>query len=360
LLGFGKKMKKLFYILLGLIPFAWSPFKTFAQDPQLSQFYAAPLLISPAFAGIHNTSKINFIHRNQWPNLMANYKYSAFTAELALPDKNAGIGLVLSNDVQFANLRTTTFAAQYAYHVTLAEDQHISFGVQTGYVNKGLDLDNLIWESQMKDILTGSSVSAPSDPIVSQLIPNKQYIDIGSGFLVNSKNSWFGLNVDHINQPDKSLFAGSSNILPMKFTAVLGTKIQLGRSFYNGTVGDDEKEKSFSPVVHVKKQGNYMQMDLGAYVTYAPLVAGIWYRGLPIQKNVLGNYGSSESIVLLVGYRKDNFSVGYSYDTTVSSLGPSSGGAHEISLAYTFTFWGDPGKALRKRLFKRGMACPKF
>jgi type IX secretion system PorP/SprF family membrane protein len=327
----------------------------------LSQYYATPLLISPAFAGINNTSKINFIHRNQWPNLMANYQYSAITAELALPLHDAGIGLVMSNDVQFSNLRTTTFAAQYAYHIVTSEDQHISFGVQAAYVNKGLDLSNLIWENQLQDILTGrGSGSSTPDPIISQLIPNKQYIDLGTGVLLNSGNTWFGLNVDHINQPDKSLFNGSSNVLPMKFTAILGTKFQLGNKFYDGTIEDMKREKSFSPVVHFKKQGPYSQLDLGAYLTYAPLIAGVWYRGIPIQKSTADNFASRESLVFLLGYRKDNFSIGYSYDATISNLGPSSGGAHEISLAYNFEFFGDPGKALRKRLYKRGMACPKF
>lgn len=333
---------------------------TFAQDPQFSQFYAAPLLISPAFAGINNTSKINFIHRNQWPNLSANYQYSAITGEIALPLQDAGIGFILSNDVQFSNLRTTKFAAQYAYHIVASEDQHISFGLQAGYVNRGVNLNNLIWESQMKDILTGGTISPSSDPIINNLIPNKQYIDLGAGVLLNSKNIWFGLNVDHINQPNMSLINGSTSTLPMKFMAVLGTKIQLGSDFYDGTVEDMKREKSFSPVVHFKKQGPYQQMDIGAYVTYEPLVAGLWYRGVPIQKNVSEKYATRESLVFLLGYKKDNFSIGYSYDATISSLGPSSGGAHEISIGYTFEFFGDPGKSLRRRLFKRGMACPKF
>ena len=334
---------------------------TFAQDPQFSQFYATPLLISPAFAGINNTSKINFIHRNQWPNLAANYQYTALTADIALPLHDAGVGFVLSNDVQFSNLRTTRFAAQYAYHIVASEDQHISFGVQAGYVNRGLNTDNLIWESQMKSILTGGSISnSESQLLQANLLPNKNYLDLGAGVLLNSRNMWFGFNVDHLNQPDMSLFNGSSNIIPMKFMAVLGTKIQLGSDFYDGTIEDMKREKSFSPVIHFKKQGPFQQMDIGAYVTYSPLVAGVWYRGVPIMKNQPDKYATRESIVLLLGYKKDNFSVGYSYDATISSLGPSSGGAHEISLGYTFDFYGDPGKALRRRLFKRGMACPKF
>ena len=48
-----------------------------AQDPQLSQNLANPLLNSPAFAGLQDQNKIYLTHRNQWPNQSANYQYSA-------------------------------------------------------------------------------------------------------------------------------------------------------------------------------------------------------------------------------------------------------------------------------------------
>ncbi|RVU25072.1 type IX secretion system membrane protein PorP/SprF [Sandaracinomonas limnophila] len=357
-------MKRILTILFSTILLASATQVAHAQDPQLSQFYASPLLISPAFAGINNTSKIHFIHRNQWPNLSANYQYSAISAELALPENNAGLGLVLSNDVQFSNLRTTTLAGQYAYHLTVSEDQFVSFGLQAAYVNKGLDLSNLIWSNQMLDVLTGNrGATIAPDPIISNLIPNKHYIDLGVGTMINRGNSWLGLSVDHLNKPDKSLFqnTGIPNFLPMKYSLQLGTKIMLEDPYYStGTVENMKNEKSFSPVLHFKKQGDYEQMDLGAYFTYSPLTLGVWYRGLPYKKDIQNKFGSSESIVLLLGYHKDNFSVGYSYDTTISSLGPSSGGAHELSLSYTFDFFGDAKKALRNKLFQRGYVCPRL
>lgn len=43
-----------------------------------------------------------------------------------------------------------------------------------------------------------------------------------------------------------------------------------------------------------------------------------------------------DAIVVLVGYKIFNFTVGYSYDLTVSDLLGTTGGAHEISLIYLF------------------------
>ena len=43
-------------------------------------------------------------------------------------------------------------------------------------------------------------------------------------------------------------------------------------------------------------------------------------------------FNNSDAVILLLGYDLEKYKIGYSYDLTVSQLGLSSGGAHEISL----------------------------
>jgi type IX secretion system PorP/SprF family membrane protein len=101
-------------------------------------------------------------------------------------------------------------------------------------------------------------------------------------------------------------------------------------------LGDEiDKEKTISPAIMYKKQGKYDQFDAGMYVTIEPLVIGAWYRGIPFKKYAQ-NINNHESLVFLAGFRQDKFSIGYSYDLTISTLGAGSGGAHEISLSYVF------------------------
>jgi len=332
-----------------------------AQDSQLSQYYAVPTLVSPAFAGIQGSSRVNFIHRNQWPNLDANFKYSAFTADLGLGEYNSGVGISLSNDSQFANLNATSLALNYAYHMTMSEDATLSVGLQGAYVNRSLGRQGLVWGSQLESLLLGTGMGS-ADPISRTLLNNRNYLDLGAGILVNTKYSWFGLTANHLNRPDRSLVGLNEERLPSKFSLIMGTKIFLEEPYYDPNSNQAKNtEKSFSPVLHYKRQGPFDQLDLGAYVTYAPLVAGLWYRGIPVQKKSTHPYAPREAIVALLGYRKDNFSLGYSYDLSISSLGPSSGGAHEISLAYVFDFKLFEKKPVSnyKRL-KRVLACPKF
>jgi type IX secretion system PorP/SprF family membrane protein len=99
------------------------------------------------------------------------------------------------------------------------------------------------------------------------------------------------------------------------------------------------QERSLSFAFNYKQQDPFSQLDVGAQLFLHPLVLGLWYRGLPT-KNSLPN---NEAFIGLVGVALESgLDIGYSYDVTTSKLGlRNSGGAHEISVRYTF-LWGDP------------------
>jgi hypothetical protein len=60
-------MKKILLIVLSLMIGA----DIFAQDPQFSQYYQAPLYMNPGFTGITPQQRVAINHRIQWPNLAA-------------------------------------------------------------------------------------------------------------------------------------------------------------------------------------------------------------------------------------------------------------------------------------------------
>ena len=340
------------------------------QDPQLSQFYAAPQLISPAFAGVQGTSKINFNHRSQWPNLDANYQYSSVSGDISLGALSSGIGFYASSDKQFANLETTSLGLQYAYHINLNQESSLSLGMEGAYVNRGLNTSNLIFGDQVTNLLGSGAYGSSNDPILNKIVPNKQYLDLSAGALFSTRNTWVGVSVHHLNAPNKSFVNSlkdsptipplpytSEDFLAPKYSLQIGTKIDFESAYLEeNEYSARNNEKSLSPVLHYQLQGNFDPMDVGAYLTLAPLVFGAWYRGIPIQKS--GVSSARESMVFLVGYRQDSFSIGYSYDMTTSNLGISTGGAHEISIAYLFDWDMSFKKPFIK--WKRTTACPKF
>ena len=91
-------------------------------------------------------------------------------------------------------------------------------------------------------------------------------------------------------------------------------------------------------------------LDLGLYYTKEPITLGIWYRGLPIFPDNT-NVGA---LAFSVGYKYKAMQIGYSYDFTLTRLVTQTGGAHEISLSYTFNDRNS------RRVKRKMVPCPTF
>jgi type IX secretion system PorP/SprF family membrane protein len=326
--------------------------KGWSQDPQFSQFYANPLYLNPALAGGALAPRLTANYRNQWPALSANFVTASFGADVFLPNYNSGIGIQVTTDSQgLGNLKATDIALQYAYQIHLNDVTSLRLGIQGGFSSRSLDYYGLTFGDQFNN---GGFTGNPSSDPFAKGGPNVSYADFSSGLMVYSDWYWVGLAAHHMNRPNQA-FSGTEARLPMKTSFQAGLRIPFAGYTYLGN--EIDKEKTISPAILYKKQGKYDQLDMGLYVTIEPLVLGMWYRGIPFKKYepTINNH---ESLVFLAGFRQDKFSIGYSYDMTISTLGAGSGGAHEISLSYIF----EPltPKAKRSRSSKHQLSCPKF
>lgn len=326
--------------------------KGWSQDPQFSQFYANPLYLNPALAGGALAPRLTANYRNQWPALSANFVTASFGADVFLPNYNSGVGIQVTTDSQgLGNLKATDVALQYSYQISLNEVTSLRLGIQGGFSSRSLDYYGLTFGDQYNN--GGLNGNPSSDPF-AQGGPNVSYADFSSGMMVYSDWYWLGLSAHHINKPNQA-FSGTEARLPVKTSLQAGLRIPFaGYTFLGNEI---DKEKTISPAILYKKQGKYDQLDMGLYVTIEPLVLGMWYRGIPFKKYE-PSINNHESLVFLAGFRQDKFSIGYSYDLTISTLGAGSGGAHEISLSYIF----EPltPKPKRSRSSKHQLSCPKF
>ncbi len=331
-----------FYFILSLNAFSLS-----AQDPQLSQNLANPLLNSPAFAGLQDQNKVYFTHRNQWPNQSANYQYSAAALELSLGKINSGLGLIFSSDKQFSSLQTTALSLQYAYHANLNEKTLLSMGIQGSGVFRSLDYSHLTYGDQLGSFLVNGTLGNTFDPTAVSFVNRVSYVDISAGLLVNHSNYWLGASVHHLNRPNQSLIRSSDDLIAPKYALMAGVSLPISE----GT--------SLKPALYVKNQGAFSQLDLGTYLQLNPLVIGFWYRGLPLNKNTSeSTTANRESLIGLIGIQNNRYSFGYSYDFTVSGLGAGSGGAHELSFSYVLNW--DFGQRKSFQRYRQSFACPKF
>jgi len=329
-----------------------------AQDPQYSQFYASPLYLNPAFAGSSQQGRLGLNYRNQWPSIDANFTtFSAF-ADFYLEDHNSGIGAIMTRDMANAlGLQNTTIGIQYAYQLQLTEKVSFRPGVQVSVNSRSIDYSKLIFGDQI-DPATGAIRPGSGENLSAG--PTIIYPDLSFGGLFYSNHAWLGVAGSHLTRPNQSL-TGSEDKLPTKFSVHTGWKFFMK----SGTMGEGyaqkSQERSVAPALQYRHQGKFDQMDVGLYFTMEPLVVGMWYRGVPFKK--INGVINNESLVLSVGLVKksgknlnDILNIDYSYDYTISKLGPASGGAHEISLVYSWPI-RNPRKPAKDKLI---IPCPTF
>lgn len=325
-----------------------------AQDPQFSQFYANPLYLNPALTGGALAPRATINYRNQWPALSANFVTTSFGLDHYISKVNSGIGMLVTMDSQgLGKLKSTDVSLLYSYQLQISEETFLRAGFQGAFATRSLDYFGLTFGDQYSN--QGFTGNPTQEPIIQNGVPQVSYADFSSGLMLYSDWYWAGISAHHINRPNQAFSSLDVARLPLKASFHGGLRIPFGGYTYLGN--EIDREKTISPAFQYKKQGRFDQFDAGLYVTYAPMVFGTWYRGLPIKKYE-PSINNHESLIFLVGYRQDAFSFGYSYDATISTLGMGSGGAHEISLSYTFENFPPNGPRTKRK--DKQLSCPKF
>ncbi|WPP49323.1 PorP/SprF family type IX secretion system membrane protein [Catalinimonas niigatensis] len=320
---------------------------TYAQDPQFSQFFAAPLYLNPAFTGTTKEHRFVANYRNQWRNIANGYVTYAFSYDYNMRDARSGFGLMASVDKAGAvGMGTTNIGFLYSYKIKLSNNWILTPGLHFAYGSRGIDKDKVV----LLDQLSYGDASIPSnDPLVFSL-KDTDYFDFGSGLLLYNKSFWAGVSAFHMNEPNLSMI-GDESRLPMKASIHGGARIRI----YNGPFKRNVIP-SIAPSFIFKKQGNIEQLDLGVNFNYSPVMVGVWYRGMPVRENLEKSQVSQDALIFLVGMKYDQFEFGYSYDITLSSLGPTSGGSHEISVAYHLY---NPNRR-KPKMKHKDIPCPTF
>ncbi len=325
-----------------------------AQDPQYSQYYAAPLYLNPAFTGSEMVPRVGVNYRNQWPGLDAQFTTFSAYIDTYLDEYNSGVGLLVMNDVEgAAKLRSTTIAGFYSYELRISDKAFFRPGFRASYIRRDIGFfENLIFANQIDrtnpfgPTLPGTDLPGFGEPV--------NMLSLSAGGLFFTENFWFGFSADHINQPNQSFLDGVSR-LPSKFSVHTGYRIALGSGGYRRDFTHMYKQRYIVPTLNYKRQGPFEQLDLGAYAYMEPLMVGLWYRGIPYRP--IENQANRDAIVLMVGVNlPTGMNIGYSFDYTVSQLGMQSGGAHEISMSFLL---GDKNRD-RPRGRDTILPCPKF
>lgn len=309
-----------------------------AQDPAFSQSYATPLYLSPSFTGLTNGSRVSLAYRDQWPGIPNSFRTYTFSFDHYLPQYKSGIGLLLMRDDRGAGMLVTQDAGfLYSYEIKVNRDIFIRPGIQFKYSERKIDPAKIIFGEQLGDDgnrLPGTVASFDKD--------NYRKFDAAASVMVYSDFFWFGGGVDHLIKSNVS-FTDLETHVPMRLTVYGGYKIKYREGYRH------RDEQSVTIASNYFRQGNFQQLDLGAYWYMNPLEIGLLYRGLP----VLPDYGFSnqDALIMIFGVNFGPMRFAYSYDLTTSDLAGYSNGANEFSLIYRFN------QTYRKRQNRGAIPC---
>jgi type IX secretion system PorP/SprF family membrane protein len=319
-----------------------------AQKVQFSQFYAAPLVLSPSYTGLIDGSRVVFNYRDQWPNIPGTFTTYAFSYDQFFYRMKSGVGLSVVRDVAGSgNLSLTDIGLLYSYDLQINRKWHVRPGIKFKYGQRGIDIAELIFGDQLDD---EGNVS-PSSIDHSSTLNKTGYIDVDASALAYHNRYWAGLTVSNLLRPNQSL-TGNESRVPIKLTVFGGTRLPIkGNRRRSHEVTESV---TFSMLYQFQDKSD--QLDLGAYWYKAPFTLGLWFRGIPGFTAQTG-YQALDAVIVLVGFQVYDLKFGYSYDYTLSKLNQSAtGGAHEVSIIYEF----NKNIKWKRNQRKVTIPCPDF
>ncbi len=315
-----------------------------AQDPQMTQFFSAPLYLAPSFAGSSLGSRAVLNFRDQWPAIPGAFVTYMFSLDHNFYKYHSGAGILFLRDqAGSGKLALTQVSLNYSYNIVFSRFLNVRPAIAVLFSQRSIDYSRLVFGDQL------SLTHGLTPTVESRFLDNHMYLDFNFSSVVLYKNYWGGFNVMHMLQPDQSLINEGVSPVPTDFYLFGGGKFSAGPS----SASFRNKNILFSFLY--KSQGKFDQLDLGVYWENLPFVVGLWYRGLPL-KHYAPGYGNHDAIAIVLGYASDRFKVGYSYDFTVSRLAFKSAGSHEISFAYEF----NQDQRLKRSKKKQMIPCAKF
>ncbi len=289
--------------------------RSYAQDePQFSQYMAAPVLFNPGAAGM-DEEWISTLHiRSQWVSIPGAPQTQSITSQLPVYRLGGGLSMRMVND-RAGQQQTLQASVGYSWHLNFRKGV-LGLGVYGGVASRTLDGSRLIAPQGSYE-----NTIDHNDDLLPNTLENDIIPDAGAGLFLATDRLNAGVSVTH-------LLNNSFSFL----TPVATSTIQYEPNAYVFVSYDLIRGGKWEliPTVLYKTDFTESMLDLNALVVFnQTLLAGVSYRGYPAQQ--------ANSFVALGGWNfSHNWSLRYSYDIDVSPLNVANEGSHEIVLMYRY------------------------
>lgn len=317
-----------------------------AQEGASALPYAHRLFLNPAFTGLLSDYSVIAGHRSQWTGVSSGFSTQWVSGEYRfLENKNAVGATFLSDKAPGNGYQKVQANALYAYHTKLKQKLDLSAGLQVGYGAEKPGLSHLVFEDQLGP---DGTVTQPTTENFS--FERKQYLTLGAGLLLFTRQFWVGLSGFQLNNPTVGE-ASTSTVAPT-------FQLQTGYRFYLKSYFSENKfeEISFVPTLSYIHQRAFKRLDASIYANFTPFTVGVGATMLPGTKNT----PLASTIQGVAGVTHKGFKIGYGYRHPVSENPVALGPTHELVLSFE--------KVDYEKIFKRSgsdkkynrIACPAF
>ena len=314
--------KRRFFYFICVIAVSVIPWQGHAQDALFTQFHMSPTHINPAFTGNTYAPLLHINSRLQWPTIGLAYQTTALSYDQHFSKYRSGLGLLLFND-RAGNGIYNTFRLEgmYAYTLRAGQAHFIKVGIGLAVVQHRLNWDKLIFLDQI-DPEYGYLDAFGQELISGELRPDALsviYPDLSVGLLYYSEKFYVGISLKHATNPDQSFRANASGDaigLPGRYAFQAGGQIPL-----NNQAG------YLNPSLLFSQQANLQQLNIGLIADIGMIYAGLGYRYA---------FENPDAVLLHAGIDLGLYTIGYSFDFTVSALSVRSGGSHELGIRLNF------------------------
>jgi len=276
------------------------------QFPILDNYLINPVSISPSFTGKYNRFQSFLTHRSEWTGLTGAPMVGFISVDGSI-GKTMGVGGILTMN-KAGIFKNFTLNLNYAYHLQIARNHFLSFGLTALLYQNSIDLSGVIVNSQQDPLLSSQDgMSETYINVGTSLLYTWKELNVCIAFplLFNNKSFYTNnTNYDHVLTMDRNW------IFYANYTVLIQTDWKMKFDFlYRDT---QFSPWSFDLSTIVKFQDNYW--------------LGIFYR----KSNVIGLTAGLAVINSIV--------INYNYEFAGFTMMGESGGSHEITLGYRLPF----------------------
>ena len=321
----------IFFIFLSFLPLA--------QDFHFTQFNRTGILLNPAITGVFNGwERVTVANRNQWLGANTQFRTTAATAELTLgkgyrnEKSYLGFGFMFLNDVGGdASFGLRSGGLTISGVIPINRLHSLSAGLQASFGNRVADLSNLTFLSQWNGSYFDQTIFTGEESGLTSF----SYLDAGFGVhyrygkmqtkVVRERDFSMegGISVAHVNRPRLRYSNITTDRLYMKFqmyanlfftfSEISGMEInllQMKQSKHYQTIGGVFFKTRFKSASKMTKNAQDSYFGIGTYAQSSGVLA----------PTITIDWGA--------------FTIGMSYDLSVSKIRKAYTGSAEISLSY--------------------------